>query len=141
MSTAQSNHFQKRFRRRDFDDLHREVCTDSTRDVRYQGGMTNARKTEYICKVLDYPEDAFDLDLPFPVEDWLSQDDQGLINCGLYLSDLRVQFYEAIMELTNDHPDEIWEKHGQAEFWCEAFNAMTHRRLFGNILLDDRRLN
>lgn len=128
-------------KRREFDDLHDAICFDDTPDRRYTGGMTNAVKTQYICHILGYPPNGFDLDLPFPVEDWMASDDQSLINCGLYLNDLRSQFYQAMMRESGATRGSLFLKHGNAEFWRFAFNAESHQRLMGNILMDDRTLN
>lgn len=141
MPSAQSDSVCERFRRRDFDDLHREVCSDQTRDDRFTGNVSNAQKTRYICIVLDYPENAFDLDVPFPIEDWMATDNNGLINAGLYISDLRVQFYGAVLRHTRAKGGPVWVKHADAEFWRDAFNAQSHMRMFGALIEDEREIN
>jgi len=142
LPTTQPNSVrERRYRRRDFNDLHDEVIKDKTKDERYNGGVSNAVKADYICRVLAHPREAFDLDLPFPYEDWAKEDNQGKINAGLYLCDLRVQFYGAVLERSQDPHSEVWLKHAEAEFWCEAFNTLTHVRQFGYLLEDDRDIN
>jgi hypothetical protein len=138
VSSTQSDSVRNGYHRRDFDDLHEQVCRDESRDSRFSGGISNAQKTHYICGVLKYPEEAFDLDIPFPIEEWASGNDQSRINIGLYLSDLRVQFYEAVMDEKDEHSQPLWAKHAEAEFWREAFNMLLHLRQFGSLLDDER---
>lgn len=118
--------------------IHNGIIRDEQPDERYGNGMTNLAKTQFVCRVMRYPEAGFDLDLPFPVEDWLASEDNAVICGGLYLSDLRVQFYNRSLEKDPSLRDTLWPKHAEAEFYQQAFNALVFRRLNGAMLADNR---
>lgn len=120
--------------------LHDAVCGDETVDARYQAqNLTNKSKVDYICGVVGYPLKIFDLEIPFPIEDWIGADDNSIISAGLYLADLRAQFYEKQMASEGTSPlARVWERHAEAEFWQFRFNQMLHRRQRGLLLQDPR---
>lgn len=121
--------------------LHDRVVGDETPDERYANGMTNQAKTHFVCQAMRYPDKAFDLDLPFPVEEWAASDDNALICAGLYLSDLRVQFYSKCLAAAPANRQYLWPKHAEAEYWHRALNALIFRRLNGAIYEDWRTLH
>lgn len=120
---------------------HDAVCGDDTADKRYQNGLTNRQKTKFICEVLRHPEAAFDLDLPFPVEDWIASDDNSLVVAGLYLSDLRKQFYGRLIDGKVNPETDLWQAMAEAEFWQHSFNVMVTRRLHACLIVDGRTLH
>lgn len=121
--------------------LHNGIIHDDTPDQRYANGMSNLTKTRFVCKVMQYPEPGFDLDLPFPIEEWLASDDNAMICAGLYLSDLRMQFYSKRLGAAPERRESLWPRQAEAEFWQMQFNGLIFRRLNGSIVDDRRVLN
>lgn len=124
--------------------LHAGVCGDQEPDRRYAAAnLSNLKKVEYICGVLNYPQAAFDLDLPLPIEDWLASDDLSIVSSGLYLSDLRTQFYGRILASDEEDLDktDAWAKQGQAEWWQFRFNQLLNRRRSAAFIKDPRVLH
>jgi hypothetical protein len=119
--------------------IHDLIVGDPREDVRYARKLSNRDKTHFLCGVLRHPPQAFDLDLPFPVEDWVASDDNSLLVAGLYLSDLRLQFYAALEVKPDDEHGFV--RQGEAEFWHHAFNVMVERRSNGVLVSDGRVLN
>lgn len=121
--------------------IHDRICNDDAPDRRYAGNMTNKLKVEFVCNVMGYPSKVFDLELPFPVEDWLASDDNSKVVSGLYLNDLRVQFFSDLAETGPEAKQRVWKPLAEAEFWKFQFNNMLHRRMHGQVLRDNRVLH
>lgn len=121
------------------DAIHARICGDDSADKRYVNGLSNAAKAQYICKAIGYPQGVFNIEVPFPIEDWLISDDQSLICSGLYLNDLRCQFYAGVEAEMPEQKERVWPKAGEAEFWQHAFNTTMQKRQVGR-LLDDYRV-
>lgn len=122
--------------------LHDRVVGNQEPDETFHSHISNKLKVDYICKTLRLAPYAFHLDLPFPLEDWALSDDAGLINAGLYFSDLRRQFYEQLLrehrELENGP---VFHAHGEAQFWNHEFNRVLNRKHSGVLLVDTRVLH
>jgi hypothetical protein len=130
------------YQRREFNDLHDRICHDPLPDDRYSSRLSNQDKVAYICKALAYPEEVFDVEVPFPIEDWYHSDDAGLVNSGLYICDLRSQFYLAILGLKGEKAaGEMWLKHAESEYWQNTFNALAARKMHGIVMIDTRELH
>ncbi|AFU88050.1 hypothetical protein CcrColossus_gp180 [Caulobacter phage CcrColossus] len=122
--------------------LHDRIVGDKDPDSTFHSKISNHAKTEYICQALRLDPRAFNLDLPFPLEDWNSSSDMSLINAGLYFTDMRRQFFEALVAEHAEHRHgDAWVKQGEAEFWCVEFNRTLHKRLSGIVIGDSRVLN
>uniref|UniRef100_A0AB74UNF5 Uncharacterized protein n=1 Tax=Caulobacter phage BL57 TaxID=3348355 RepID=A0AB74UNF5_9VIRU len=119
--------------------IHDLIIADPRADERYTRKLSNRDKAAFVCGVIGHPPAAFDLDLPFPVEDWIASDDNSLVVAGLYLSDLRVQFYEALEVKPDDEAGFV--RQGEAEFWYHGFNVMVERRAHGVLVTDGRVLH
>ncbi|AFO71696.1 hypothetical protein CcrKarma_gp143 [Caulobacter virus Karma] len=119
--------------------IHDLIVGDPREDARYARKLSNRDKTMFVCGVLNHPASAFDLDLPFPIEDWIASDDNSLVCAGLYLTDLRLQFYEALAPAQDD--EQAFVRQGEAEFWYHRFNVMIERRAHGVLVTDGRVLH
>lgn len=122
--------------------LHELTLNNPAKDFRYTKGITNIDKVAFICGVIAHPREAFDLDIPFPVEDWMVSDDNSVICAGLYLSDLRVTFYKALLVAKGGAPDEtLFTRLAEAEYWSRVFNVLVNRRINAILLQDTRVLH
>ncbi|UTC29929.1 hypothetical protein BAJUN_03270 [Bajunvirus bajun] len=110
-------------------------------DPRYEQEVSNATKVTYICGCIGYPEPAFDLETPFPVDDWLMSEDKGLLCAGLYLNDMREQFYALTLKREPERRVELFGKQGEAEFWRQSFHVRLTRRERGVVIPDSRVLH
>lgn len=119
--------------------VHDLILANKSPDKTYAKGISNAQKVEFICGVLAHRPSAFDLELPFPLEDWIASDDNSLVCAGLYLNDLRLQFYQALA-LDEAKDESVFVRVGEAEFWHFAFNRQVNRRLNGVLMQDGRAL-
>jgi hypothetical protein len=122
--------------------LHDTICGDESPDETFFSKISNKAKVDYIVTALRLDPRAFHLDLPLPVEDWSLSDDMGLINAGLYLSDLRRQFFARLINMKPDlKRSSAFVKHGEAEFWAHEFNGLLSKRTSGRLLPDPRVLH
>jgi hypothetical protein len=119
--------------------IHDRIVGSTAPDETFYSKISNNSKVEYICVALRMRPHAFHLDLPFPVEDWAASEDVSMNNCGLYLAELRRQFFGALLE---EHPEfertPVWLKYGEAEYWGQEFNHLVTKRRTGNLILDGR---
>lgn len=121
---------------------HDSVVNDAEPDDSFYSKVSNKAKAAYICKAAGVPPRAFYVDVAFPVEDWAVSGDVGLITSGLYLADLRRQFYALLLReglVAENSP--AWAEHGKAEFWAHAFNFALARRTSGALPIDPRVLH
>ncbi len=121
---------------------HDSVVADAAPDESFYSKISNKAKAAYICKAIHMPARAFFVDVAFPVDDWVTSGDVGLITSGLYLADLRRQFYALLLReglVAENSP--AWAEHGKAEFWAHAFNFALARRTTGALPMDPRVLH
>lgn len=123
-------------------DVHDRIVKDDRPDNSYFSKIANTEKVAYICRAVGIPASLFNIDTPFPIEDWALSGDAGLLNCGLYLNDLRRQFYGKLLN-TGAVPENspAWAEHAKAEFWSFSFNFAVIRRSSGDLTIDSRVLN
>lgn len=122
--------------------LHDRIVGDTDPDPTFFSKISNHAKTDYICEALRLDPRAFNLDLPFPLEDWAGSEDMSLINSGLYFADMKRQFFEALIVAHPEHrTGEAWVKQGEAEFWSYEFNRTLHKRTSGAVIKDPRVLH
>lgn len=122
--------------------LHDRVVGDETPDDSFYTKVSNKQKVDYICQAIRIAPNAFHLDLPLPLEDWSLSEDMSLINSGLYIADMRRQFYEVLL---NEHValrnGPAFGNHAESEFWAFEFNRLIAKRRQGIMLPDPRLLN
>lgn len=118
---------------------HDLILASTAPDKTYAKGITNAQKTAFICDVVAHRREAFDLELPFPMEDWIASDDNSLVCAGLYLNDMRLQFYQVLAQ-DEEKDEQAFIRVAEAEFWHFAFNKQVNRRLNGILMQDGRAL-
>lgn len=118
--------------------IHRQVCADQTPDPRFGSELSHAQKVAYICGVLGYPEAVFDLEVPFPLEDWAASEDNSLMFAGLYLTTLRFEFYSKQMTADAEAETACFKEIAETEFWNFGFRQLLKRRTLGNFTPDDR---
>jgi hypothetical protein len=122
-----------------FGDLHEKIVDSVAPDDTFYSKISNREKVQYICGVTRMAPKAFHLDLPLPLEDWAHTDDVSLVNCGLYFSDMRRQFYDTLLR---DHEElrqgRAWKLHAESEFWAFEFNCLLAKMRQGVILTDPR---
>lgn len=122
-----------------FEGQHARVVSNDRPDLSFHNNISNKAKVAYICEVLRLEPGQFRLDLPFPVEDWALSDDRAILNCGLYLNDLRLQFYGGLIhEDRARERSELWARHAEAEYWAPTFNGLVTRRGAGVLQPDTR---
>lgn len=122
--------------------IHDRVVGDGTPDHTFHSKISNKQKTDYVCAALRLDPRAFNLDLPFPLEDWAASDDLSLINAGLYFADLKRQFYETLLtEHKEMERTPAWAILAEAEFWNVEFNRTLVKRTTGSVMMDGRVLN
>lgn len=125
-----------------FGDIHDAVVNDETRDTGFYNGISNTNKVGYICEAIGMKREYFNLDLPLPFEDWEQSQDASRAQAGLYMANMRLDFFDKLFET---HPDmkrgEAWMHHTQAEYWAQKFNAVVHRRSSGILIGDVRVLH
>lgn len=122
--------------------FHREICSDETIDDRFGSNLSNRLKVDYICGVIGYPIKAFDLEVAFPLEDWSVADDMSLLFAGLYLTDLRQQFYARQLRYDKEAADgRLFAPIGASRFWLFTFQKKIKARTEGFALLDGRTLH
>lgn len=122
--------------------LHDRIVGDDEPDETFYSKISNKRKTDYICDALRLAPNSFHLDLPLPLEDWAHSDDMSLINAGLYFSDMRRQFYSALINQDRTLMDStVFGIHAEAEFWNFEFNRVLAKRRSGDLIGDPRVLN
>lgn len=121
--------------------LHNRIIGDDAPDDKYLSRMSNRDKVTFITRVLDYPEKGFDLTLAFPMEDWLGSDDNAMVCAGLYLNDLREQYFREALAQEPEAQGELWTRHAEAEHFRDLFNAQVQRRLNGRMISDRRVLH
>lgn len=125
-----------------FGALHDRIVGSEEPDESFYTRISNRKKVDYICESLRMDPVAFNLDLPFPLEDWVQSGDASLINSGLYFVDMRVQFYGALMrDDASLEKTPVFKHYAQAEFWQFEFNRALARRQRGELLADPRVLN
>jgi hypothetical protein len=125
-----------------FGALHQRIVDDDSRDDSFHSGISNRAKVAYMCDALRLNPANFNLDQPFPVEDWACSDSMALYNCGLYLCDLRRQFYAALIgQEPSMERSTAWVNHAEAEHWNHQFNRLIYKRGRGVLLDDPRVLN
>lgn len=125
-----------------YGDEHARVVDDQSPDAAFYSKISNAAKVDFICRAVGLHKRAFYVDVPFPIEDWAQSGEQGLIMSGLYLADLRRQFYGRLLrEKIVPESSPAWLAHGKAEFWSYAFNHALARKNSGEFPIDTRVLN
>lgn len=122
-----------------FGAIHDRIVGDQTPDESFYSKVSNAQKAEYVCRALRLDPKAFNLDLPLPLEDWALSDDVSLLRSGLFLADMRRQFYATILR---EHKElertQAWQNHAEAEFWNHEFNRIIAQKRDGALILDPR---
>lgn len=121
--------------------IHKAICGDNTPDPRFGTELSNADKVRYICGVIGYPQAIFDLEVPFPLEDWMASEDNSLMFAGLYLSALRFEFYERQLKIDKKLEGALFKEVAETEFFNFAFRQLLRKRTTGNYVPDDRVLN
>lgn len=121
--------------------IHDLICADARPDERYSQKVSNANKVLFICEALTYPQAAFDLEVAFPIDDWLVSEDLGYLCAGLYLNDLREQFFEMMVRKQPDRRDDLFQAQAKAEFYKSAFHRVLTRKERGVIITDKRVLH
>lgn len=115
--------------------------TDDSADEAFPSGISNRGKADYLTQAIGLDPALFHLDLPLPVDDWSMSEDASKLNAGLYLSDLRRQFFLLLFR-ENPHllKTEAWAQHAEAEFWCLTFNRVITQRNTGYLVQEQRNL-
>lgn len=122
-----------------FEDLHTRVIDNDAKDENFYSGIAHRAKVDFICGVLKFPRASFNLDIPFPLEDWAHSDDYSLITCGLYMATMRNEFYTRLFESNPElKRGSAWLNHSEAEHWNHEFNVLVHRRAHGILIHDPR---
>lgn len=122
--------------------LHDRILSDDRPDDTFYSKVSNRDKTNYVCQTLRITPNSFHLDLPLPFEDWALSDDMSLLNAGLFVADMRRQFYEALMTEHKELRDSpAFANHADAEFWNHEFNRLIAKRKHGVHLPEPRILN
>ncbi len=121
--------------------IHAAICGDLTEDTRFEQRIPNARKVQFICGVCRYPEKIFDVEVAFPLDDWYQSGDMGLLHAGLYLADLRMQFYGRQVQIDKSLKDALFTELAEAEHYRFAFQQLLTRKVDGMHVIDGRVLN
>lgn len=115
--------------------------TDEDPDTRYQSPMNNVTKVRAICHATGIAKEEFDLTRDYPLGAWSETDDEGILICGSFLTDMQEVFYKLVIDNKPGHAQhEVWEAHATAEYWNRVFENILHRRK-GILLRDPRRLH
>lgn len=123
----------------DLNALHFRVITDHRLDLRYVQPISNRDKVSLLCAFLGEDPDDFDLNSPFPLVEWINKLDLGMLRAGVYVSDMRVQFYLLVMQgmAEKDVRPELWENHALAVYWTKKFDDAIYRHQKGEVRPDD----
>ena len=114
------------------DAYHAQVVSDKRLDFRYAEPINNADKVELICEILPFEVAEFDLAMDFPLETFSNSNDTALLRCGLYIADMRREFYGLIIGSSPETVrHDVWEAQAAAEYWMEQFDAIMYRRQTG----------
>lgn len=102
--------------------FHGQVVDDQRPDHRYTHSISNRQKVGYICSRLNVGMDDFDLTHEYPVLTWFVTQDGDDLLAGMYLCDLREQFYERVIKDMKPTKPQPHQRMAEAEFWFDKFS-------------------
>lgn len=102
--------------------LHATIVNDDTPDPRYMLKRSNKQKIVAICKVTGEAREKFHITEGGPFDSWLKSLDRDRLTAGLYLSDLRVQFFGELAKKVKDRDDVIDGFLATSEWWYDKFS-------------------